>query len=503
MAPDDTIVAVSSAPGSSAVALVRLSGTGAIPCVRALVVEGRGSLDAATRWSGVKVVLEAARARVAAWVQVYKAPLSYTREDMAEVILPGSTPLVGLVTKALLQKAGSTGEGEGAGGAQEPRGRVRWARAGEFTLRAFLNGRIDLSEAEAVASLISSGGEEEARASRRALKGELAGVLGEIGEGIIALLGLVEAALDFPDEDLPDVAPRTLGERAGALLLSIERLKDSTALRMPSDGTLRVVLAGLPNAGKSSLLNALVGRRAAITSDLPGTTRDPVRGTTVHSGRRVEWIDIAGSRATDWLAPDRAARSLERPCGVGVQGAWREDPILEAVHRLSRREIENADRVLWVVDSAADTGESLDCYSRLDVPSKLLVFQKIDLLGGDRRSLLSAVPGRPVLVSARTGEGLTGLVERVLAPLGEERDTARRPVVDSSPRFLVSVHQDVALSAARDSLSRARDALATGTGLEYAALDLRDALRALEDVTGANPRDAVLDWIFSRFCIGK
>lgn len=482
--PSDTILAVSSAPGRSSLACLRLSGPGALrvaasvlsdPCA---LLEGKG-------FRGFGAHLELERARVPAWVQIYRAPRSYTREDLVELYVPGSPPVVSMVCSRILKCDAADRSG------------VRWAKAGEFTLRAFLNGRIDLSQAEAVAALISAEGEAEASAARRGLRGEQSARWKELARGVVEVLGLVEASLDFPDEDLPAIEPELVAQRIQDLADRLDRELSSSALRVPAAGSLRVAIAGLPNAGKSSLLNAIVGKTAAITSPLPGTTRDPVRGTSEFQGMRIEWVDLAGIwKAKDLELP--SASSSPPGSAVGEEVGSSEWKILsEIVVRLTHEELECADVAIWVADPTSELEASLEAFRALEAPVKLLVFQKADLLTEAQIARFSSLPERPSIVSARTGMGVQDLVGRVVA----EASGSRRPAVTS--RYLVSAYQQAALRIAREHLGRAIETLGSGLGLEYAAVDLREALAALEGILGARPRDEVLELIFSRFCIGK
>lgn len=536
----DTIVAVSSPPGRGVAAILRLSGPLAVATVRALAGGLEGEWERGGRVLGA--TLQVGGVPVRASVQIHRAPRSYTREDTVEVFLPGAPPLVRLLAHAVLGDPAAVGR-EGTS--------VRWARPGEFTLRAFLNGRIDLSQAEAVAMLIGASGQEEARASRRSLRGGLAGPCRDLAASVLETIALLEAGLDFPDEDLSeiskDLSREAVGERIASLVASQERLLGVTALRIPRPGLVRAAIAGFPNAGKSSLLNALLGRDAAIACDLPGTTRDPVRGTTSHGGRSIEWVDLAGAwSAGGYLAglpsgtddpagggdaagaghaagPGDAADPVVAPIAepmatpVAKPVAERADPgartIREIVERLSRIEIESADVVVWVVDPRDAPEASLRQYAALDVPRKLLVLAKSDLPGLDEAMRLAARVDVPSTVSARSGTGLDVVVERVLDLAGRPGGTpgglrgapppggAQGAGPPGACQLLVSAHQEAALSVAGDALRRARDAVAMGT--ELVVSDLRDAMEALESITGASPREAVLDRIFSRLCIGK
>ena len=420
---------------------------------------------------GCEIVLDLDGLCLPAWAAVYRAPRSYTREDLVEILLTGSPPLLRLAVRSL-----------SAWGSAEA-GEVRQAGPGEFTLRAFLNGRLDLSQAESVAKFIGSCGEAEARASLRGLRGELRSQLESLAEGLVETVALLEAALDFPDEDLPQVAPERMSRSIGDILSRLVELARSSSLRATAEGSLRVVFAGFPNAGKSSLLNALLGRDAAITTSLPGTTRDPVRGVTVTDGRIVEWVDVAGTL----------------DAGFEVFGGQREDekPIWDTVRRLTRVELEAADLWVWVAEPGPRLAESLEHFASLEAPSKVLVIQKIDLLSREERERLEGHSYRPTLVSATERLGLDELVGRVLEGGPRSASGAR------APSFLVSAHQEVELRVAVEALSRASTEALSGVGYEYLVSDLRDALEALRSLTGVGTREDVLDYVFSRFCIGK
>jgi len=470
--PRDTILAVSSPAGCGAVCLIRLSGPRAIQSVAALAPEERERITAARGFTEVPISLCLKGGAVSARAGIYRAPRSYTREDMVELVVPGAPPLAALAARSLLALSG---------------GAVRWAGPGELTQRAYLNGRMALEEAESVASLIAATSEAEAKAVGRSLRGELGARLRSSLSNVIECLALIEAGLDFPDEDLPETSSDALLARIRSVRSDLASLEASSALRAPDPGTARVVLWGLPNAGKSSLLNLVLGRRAAIASPAAGTTRDPVRGVTLHAGRRIEWIDLAGT-----LDPEGAALGGECP---------QEAPIWEVVRRLTRLEVESADLVLWVVDPTGGLGAALQGFQGLRAPRKRLVIQKSDLLLPE---VLSRLPGPlrdAVRVSALERTGLDQLLEHVREALGGSSRADSRLAL--APTFLLTARQEAHLELVDEALSRAEGALAAGSGHECAASDLRDAKQALEDLVGTSPREAVLDLVFSRFCIGK
>jgi tRNA modification GTPase len=479
----ETIFAPSTPPGIGSSAIIRISGPRALRAATALCDEGGGALARARGFQGTAVVLGIRGLRIPAWGLVFRSPRSYTREDVVELTLPGSAPLVGAVARAL-----------------ESGGLARWARPGEFTLRAFLGGRIDLSQAEAVGAMIGAAGESEARASRRCLRGELRARVEEVAEGIIAALALIEAALDFPDEDLPQLEPRALAEGVARPERTLAELRRSASLRLPGEGNLRVVLAGFPNAGKSSLLNALAGREVAIASEHAGTTRDPLRAVTVHGGRRIEWIDVAGSQRLEDFFEQGASGSGAR----GGAGGDDEAMLLETVRRLTRIEVASADVIVWVADPTARLEEAVALFEKLPGPreggarSRIFAVQKSDLLDEAGRRGVEDLVSPAVIVSAKARRGLEALVERVLCEHQDAPGPRSMPAV-----FLVSAHQAAWLESAGRALERARATIEAGAGAELAAVDLREALRSVGEVKGDSPREAVLEHIFSRFCIGK
>lgn len=473
---DDTIVAVASANGSSAQALLRISGPETLAAVSQLCPDGI-DFDDGRGFRGHAVQIDIPPLCVQAWVNLYRAPASYTREDVAELHVCGSAAVLHAVGKALTSSKN-----------------VRWAGPGEFTLRAFLNGRIDLSQAEAVAALISARGREETHAARRGLRGELRHGLKALADGLTETTALLEAALDFPDEDLSQVSPPVVRSRLQESTDQLRELLAQSGRRSNRDDHLHVVLAGFPNAGKSSLLNTILARDAAIASSVPGTTRDPVRGVREYGGRRIEWIDLAGTHDVDALLSDLSP-GLSPDC-KGVEDSP-EDVIWKIVDRLSRIELKCADIVVWVADPHDNPSESLAQYALLGDRPTLLVIQKADLLTREERRSWQTRAPQPIIVSARTTEGVDELLHRVVSIQNPSAHTG------APPRFLLSAHQEAALQAASDALGRGLDALKQEVGYEFVVSDVRDALRALEHLTGRITADVILDHVFSSFCIGK
>ncbi|HYE47348.1 MAG TPA: tRNA uridine-5-carboxymethylaminomethyl(34) synthesis GTPase MnmE [Caulobacter sp.] len=442
----DTVFALATAPGRAAVAVVRLSGPASGAAIEALTARPppaprRASLRRLKDADGT--VLDEA---LVLWTP---GPGSYTGEDSAELHLHGGPAIVEGVMEALLALG------------------LRLAEPGEFTRRAFENGRLDLAQAEAVADLVDA----ETRAQARQALGQLGGALSDRYEawraGLTQALAMLEAAVDFPDEELPaDVAARARPP-LGTLLEEIAAaLEDEGRGRRVREG-FRIALVGAPNAGKSSLLNALAGREAAIVTATPGTTRDVIEVPLVLAGYKALLADTAGVRET--------AEAIEAE-GVRRARAW----------------AEAADLRLWVVDQSA-TGAWRQAQG-LAREGDLLVLTKADLPPGADRFDVTGLPlerlAISVLAPADVAAVRSELERRVVAALaGAEFPLATR-----------IRHRD-SLIEARRHLERALEELEPA--VELAAEDVRLAARALARVTGRIGAEDILDVVFSSFCIGK
>ncbi|MCL5020066.1 MAG: tRNA uridine-5-carboxymethylaminomethyl(34) synthesis GTPase MnmE, partial [Bacteroidetes bacterium] len=388
----------------------------------------------------------------------FRKPSSYTCEDVIEVSCHGGY----LVTQKVLQLILSAG--------------ARAAEPGEFTKRAFLNGRLDLSQAEAVGDLIHSQSEAAYRSSMRQLSGELSREIKGVRDELLNLASLLELELDFSEEDVEFANRKTLADRLAGAVRVIDKLLASYAVGRVYKEGVRVTIAGKPNAGKSSLLNALLGEKRAIVSEIPGTTRDTISESVSIDGILFRLTDTAGLRET--------ADSIER----------------EGVER-AHREAEQADVVLLVIDYEERYYNGTNpLYARLaDICSKsgiklVKVWNKIDLY----RSSTSRGPedGCVFYVSALTGEGIDFLRN------GLSKVTMSDQINESSVVVTNARHRD-ALARAKKSLGLALDTLASGKSGEFVALDLRAGLNALGEITGEITTEDVLNNIFSKFCIGK
>lgn len=432
----DTIFAPATAAGRAAVAVVRLSGPGTADAVRALA----GRLPAARRASLRRLSDAEGAAIDEALVLWFPAPASYTGEDSAEFHVHGGPAVVG----ALVESLSALG--------------LRLAEPGEFTRRAFEHGKLDLAQAEGVADLIDAETEGQRRQALAQLGGRLSAVQARWRDGLIRAQSLLEAAVDFPDEELPaDVAGRArpiveiLADELEAAAADAERGEQVR------EG-FRIALLGAPNAGKSTLLNALARREAAIVSATPGTTRDIIEVPMVLGGYKVIVADTAGLRRTDDEIEAEGVRRAE---------AWAETAGLR----------------VWLVDGYGDPDP--------EIPAALKRGDIVLLTKRDLGEGLEGLPGEPF--TARSPNDVAWL-ERALTETVVEALAGGEPPAATRLR-----HRDLLNEAAQ----RLRHALAQDEALELAAEDVRLAARALDRITGRIDPEEVLGRIFSTFCIGK
>ena len=448
----DTIAALATPPGRGGVGIIRVSG----PLCATIAENMVGHCPPPRHahygpFHGANVVIDEGIALY------FAGPYSFTGEDVLELQGHGGPVIMDLLLERCVQLG------------------ARLARPGEFSERAFLNDKLDLAQAEAIADLIEASSRAAAENALRSLQGEFSRRVENLVQRLIELRIYVEAAIDFPEEEIDFLADGKVAEMLAAVQNELAEVRTAAGQGALMREGMSVVIAGRPNAGKSSLLNALTERETAIVTDIAGTTRDVLREHIHLDGMPLHIIDTAGLRDT----PDAVEQ-------IGVARAW--------------AEIEKADRVLLLVDAAATDATNPmaiwpEFVARLPDPSRLtLVRNKIDASGEAATTELSTSP--PVVrLSARTGEGVDNLKEHLKQVMGfsattEGRFSARRRHLD-------------ALERAQQALINGEEQLSGYGAGELLAEDLRDAQQALGEITGEFSADDLLGEIFGSFCIGK
>lgn len=442
----DTIAAVATAPGRAGIGVVRVSG----PAVRAIIA-GVLSRAPEPRTATLCDFRDATGGTLDRGLALFfPAPHSYTGEDVLELHGHGGPAVLRLLLRRCLDLG------------------ARPAQPGEFTRRAFLNDKLDLAQAESVADLIDASSEAAARGAMRSLAGEFSARIGNLVGALIELRALVEATLDFPDEEIDFLERGDVFKRLARLraeLAEVQRAAEQG--RILREGA-RCVLIGQPNVGKSSLLNRLAADEVAIVTEIPGTTRDPLRHELVIDGVPVHVIDTAGLRESE--------EPVEK---IGIERAW--------------REISQADVALLVVDVTQGLADA-DRAILAKLPEKMkniLIFNKIDL-SGESPSARELEGGVEIRVSAKSGAGLDLLRTNILQSVGWR--PAEEAQFMARERHLRALRQaDAALACAAGQVK----------AIELFAEELRLAQQALGEITGQFSADDLLGEIFSRFCIGK
>ena len=457
---DDTIAAIATPVGVGGLAIIRISGPQAAQVAdKVFVAAGNQSYqvcNAASHTLQFGYVIQNGKRVDEVILGVMRGPRTFTKEDVVEITCHGGV----LPTKMTLDAVLLAG--------------ARLAEPGEFTRRAFLNGRIDLAQAEAVADVIQSRTELALQAANEQLAGKLSRRINELRDGLIKTLAHIEAHIDFPDEDIsPDTKEGLLNRLQEGLAFVDELLRTANEGQILRKG-IRAAIIGRPNAGKSSLLNQLLGRPRAIVSAIPGTTRDTIEETANIRGLPIIFIDTAGLREA------------------------RDEIEIEGIRR-SRESLEKSEIILQIVDgSESFTEEDTGYLGFTRNKPGILVINKADL---PRRWQMPAQSGSQtevtVNVSCATGEGIEQLKNKIkeLAWAGEIKAEMLEVMINSR-------HQE-ALTRARVGIDRALNALSSDETLELVAMELRIAVNAIGEIVGKTSTEDLLDMIFSQFCIGK
>lgn len=460
----DTIVAIATPSGRGGIGVVRLSG-GQATAIAADLLRVRGGFVAGTARFGYLLDPDASNAPEARTLDevvmtYFAGPKSYTGEDVVEIATHGAPVVLEAVVRGALERG------------------ARLAEPGEFTQRAFLSGRLDLTQAEAVHDLVSATTLHQARLAASQMGGAVSRAVQPIKEDLIQLIATLEAGIDFAEDDL-DVQPNSLtASRIATLLGSLTRLEQTYRYGRAVREGLTLAIIGRPNAGKSSLFNALLERDRAIVTATPGTTRDAITERVSFAGIPIEITDTAGIRET---TDEIEALGIAR----------------------SREALAEAALVLLVVDGTTDPdpadGRLLE---ELAERSVLVALSKCDLLTSEDRlrrttQLLLELPGVKVVpISTRTHEGLPALRDSMHATLVGD-------AASLDTFFLTNERQHIAVQSAAQALTAASSAIHEGVPDEMVLLDLHTALQALDSLTGTTTNEDILSLIFSTFCIGK
>lgn len=449
---DDTIIAISTPPGRGGIGIVRLSGPDA-RTIAAPMLRLRRDLEAGRALFGELVEPESGERIDEVVVTFFQKPQSYTTDDLLEISAHGSPVVLRHIVELAIQRG------------------ARLAEPGEFTMRAFLNGRIDLTQAEAVRDLIDSQTLYQARVAAQQLEGALARRIAPIKQKLVELIALMEAGVDFAEDDVPVLATSIILERIAEVHNALAELSRSFAYGKLVHEGLTMAIVGRPNVGKSSLFNRLVERERAIVTATPGTTRDLVSETVSIGGIPVKLVDTAGIR-----------KALDEAEGIGI--------------RKSMEALADADMVLVVLDASQPLHEEdRELLQQVRERTALVVANKSDAAQSIWEEPLPVSP--PLRTSALTGQGIAELREAILRQMGGEDGAA------PEAGFLTNLRQASLVTESIRSLAAAERSSRNQVPHEMILLDLYGSLRQLDEITGATTADDILNLIFGSFCIGK
>ena len=459
MYEETTIAAIATAPGEGGIGIIRLSGVSASEIADKIFHTGtiKTFKEAVPRMMYFGHVTDGGK-RIDEGLAVYmKAPHSYTGEDVVEIQIHGSAEAL-RETLSLALRSGAVP-----------------AMRGEFTKRAFLNGRLDLAQAEAVMDIVSAKGEAALTQAESHLSGALSGFVHEVMEELKDLITKLEVTIDYPEEDLEDLTMEEIRDALEKIDKSLSALlKRSEEGRIIREG-LRTAIIGRPNAGKSSLLNALLQEERAIVTDVPGTTRDTIEEAVRISGVSLLLMDTAGLRETD--------NKVEQ---IGIERA--------------RASMEKADLILAVIDGSSPLdGEDKTILHSLGGKKAIVILNKYDLTPEVKAEDIWEIAGQiPVVsLSARYGSGMDELRDE-LRKITEKQDADAGRVL-----FLTNLRHVELVRKALDNVLRARASVREGLQADFIVIDLTEAWKTMGEITGDTMDDELIHSIFSRFCVGK
>jgi len=458
---EDTIAAIATPPGMGGIGIIRVSGPKARDIARLLFQPSKQIGDFKTHhlYHGNIVSPETGLAIDEVLMSLMTKPHSYTGEDVLEINCHGGF----IILQTVLTEAVKAG--------------ARLAEPGEFTRRAFLNNRIDLSQAEAIFDMITAKTEAGLKLAISQFKGDLAGKIGTIHSAIIDLLAMLEVSIDFSDEDVELTDASEMADILQSIVCDLQTLVSTYREGKIYREGISAVITGRTNVGKSSLLNRLLGEKRAIVTPLPGTTRDFIEETANVRGIPVRLTDTAGIRKPENLAEKE-----------GID--------------LVREKLLSADIVIAVFDgSEALTSEDIEIVKENRGKKLLLVINKADLPhvlnDGELRQLLTGVIPPPLRISAKYGDGISELKDSIHALI------LTHPCDHLPNHIITNIRHKTAMEKTSAFLSKAEKNLRRGLSPEFAAFDVREALDCLGEITGKTTNEEVLDRIFSTFCIGK
>ncbi len=466
MTHQDTIVALATASGSGAIAIIRLSGKDAIKIVDSQfrsVIEGKSLYNQATHTIHLGHIVDEGREFDEVLVSLFKNPNSYTGEDVVEISCHGSPYIQQEVIQLMLRKG------------------CRMANAGEFTLRAFLNGKLDLSQAEAIADLIASDNEASHQIAMQQMRGGFSTEIGKLREELLNFASLIELELDFAEEDVEFADRSQFKALIGRIIFVLKRLIDSFAVGNVIKNGIPVAIVGEPNVGKSTLLNALLNEERAIVSDIAGTTRDAIEDEITIGGIGFRFIDTAGIRDTEDIVES-----------IGIKRTF--------------EKIQQSQVTIYLFDASVISNtfeKSQSVKQELEkiknkYPQKplLIIANKVDTLNDIQLVELQNQIEGVQLLSAKTGFGVEQLTNSLLNLINTGALRNNETIVTNSR------HYD-ALLKAFEEIQKVKEGLEIGLSGDLLAIDIRQALYHFGEITGEITNDDLLGNIFANFCIGK